>query len=135
MTNHRTTRELEPREKQALATEGTRPGHVFRPDVDILERSDAYVVVADLPGATQNSIAVRLEKNVHTPDARPATSPEKSWCANHAEYHEGGYHREFRLSEDIDPSGVTAKMSEGVLELLLPKSAESQPRTIEVQVG
>jgi len=135
MTNQRSNRELEPREKQELATEGTRPGHVFRPDVDILERSDAYVVVADLPGANENSIDIRLEKGVLSLDARLAHEAESEWRPIHSEYREGAYHREFRISEDIDPSGVSAKMKEGVLELHLPKSAESQPRTITVQTS
>ena len=36
MTNQNESREIEAREKQEVETEGTRPGHLFRPDVDIL---------------------------------------------------------------------------------------------------
>ena len=52
--------------------------------------------------------------------------------AVYGEYRSGGYHREFRISEDIDPAGVSAKMKDGVLELLLLKSKERQPRQIAV---
>ena len=40
------TKEVQTRAKQELQGEGTRPGPVFRPDVDILERADAYVIFA-----------------------------------------------------------------------------------------
>jgi HSP20 family molecular chaperone IbpA len=127
-------REIEAREKAELVTEDTRPGLVFRPDVDILEQSDAYVILADMPGANQETVEINLEKGILTLDARAVEEPERG-TARYAEYRSGGYHREFRISEDIDRAGVTAKMSNGVLELRLPKSAESQPRRIQVEAA
>jgi HSP20 family protein len=126
---------LQPREKQELSEESTRPGFVFRPDIDILENRDGYVIYADLPGADDKSVDVRLDRGTLTLDARLATMPDSSWTPLHAEYRFGSYHREFRISEDIDPAGVAAKMQNGVLELLLPKSAERRPRAIQVQAG
>jgi HSP20 family protein len=80
-------------------------------------------------------VDVRLEKGVLSLDARLATLPDPSWRPLHCEYRLGGYHREFRVSEEIDASGVSASMRNGVLELRLPKSARHQPRVIEVQGG
>lgn len=127
--------ELQFREKQALQGEGTRPGPIFRPDVDILERKEAYVIYADLPGVDEHSVDVRLEKGTLTLEGRLAPFPDSGWTAVHEEYPSGSYQREFRISEDIDPGGVSAKMNNGVLELLLPKSAERQPRSIPVNAG
>jgi HSP20 family molecular chaperone IbpA len=124
-------REIEAREKAELTTENTRPGLVFRPDVDILERADAYVIHADMPGASQDTVDINLDKGLLTLDAR-LDGPEEDHRPVHAEYQSGSYHREFRISEDIDPSAVSATMKDGVLELLLLKSAESQPRRIAV---
>jgi len=129
------TKALEPREKQELQGETTRPGPVFRPEVDILEKADGFVIYADLPGADDKSIDVRLDQGTLTLDARLATLPEPGWNPLHAEYRTGSYHREFRISEGIDASGVSAKMCNGVLELQLPKSAQHRPRAIPVQAG
>ena len=129
------TNALQAREKQELQGETTRPGPVFRPEVDILEREDSYVIYADLPGVDDKSVDVRFDQGALTLDAQLATLPETGWNPLHAEYRIGSYHREFRLSEDIDASGVSAKMHNGVLELQLPKSAEHRPRTIPVQAG
>jgi HSP20 family molecular chaperone IbpA len=131
--SNETSREIEAREKAEVLTEDTRPGRVFRPDVDILEHADAYVILADMPGASDEDVDVRLDKGVLTLDARVPGRDESR--LRYAEYRSGGYHREFRISEDIDPDGVTAHMRNGVLELRLPKAAEKQPRRIAVQAA
>ena len=124
---------LEAREKQALREEGTRPGPVFRPDVDILEQAEAYVIHADLPGVDEKHVRVRLEQGMLTLDAELATAPDPDWHPIHTEYHVGGFHREFRLSDEIDATAVTATMRDGVLELRLPKTKAQQPRQIPVR--
>jgi HSP20 family molecular chaperone IbpA len=143
MFNRNTQREIEPREKAEVEREDTRPGLVFRPEVDILERADAYVIHADMPGASQETVDIHLDKGVLTLDARlaePEVDQEREPKGNemrpvYAEYRSGGYHREFRISEDVDPEAVSAKMKDGVLELLLPKSAKNQPRRIAVSAA
>lgn len=125
--------ELEAREKQALEREQTRPGPVFRPDVDIVERADEFLVVADLPGVDDRSVNVRLENGLLSIDARLAVEPDSGWNAVYTEYRVGGYHREFALSEGIDVDRVAARMRNGVLELKLPKVERARPRSIEVK--
>jgi HSP20 family protein len=135
MSKKNESRDLEPREKQALEQESTRPGLVFRPDVDILDQKDGFVVFADLPGVDESTVDVHLEKGTLRLDAQLATLPGSDWRPLHSEYRFGSYHREFRISEDVDANGVTAKMKNGVLELHLPKSEEHKPRTIPVQAA
>lgn len=135
MANQSESAVLQPRQKQALQPEGTRPGNVFRPDIDIVERPDAFVIHADLPGVDERAVEVRLEQGILSLDAQLATLPESGWRPLHTEYRIGAYHREFRISEDIDSNAVSANMRNGVLELRLPKTARRQARTIAVQTG
>jgi HSP20 family molecular chaperone IbpA len=128
------TREIQPREKEVLVAEDPRTGVVFRPDVDILEEPDAFVIHADMPGASQETVDVQLEKGLLTLHARLAPS-ESNGRLLYAEYRDGSYYREFRLSEDIEVGSVSARMKDGVLELRLPKTAEKKPRRIEVQAA
>jgi HSP20 family protein len=128
------TREIEAREKEVLMTEDSRSGLVFRPDVDILEERDAFVIHADMPGASEQTVDVRLEKGLLTLHARLVEAPA-NLRPLHAEYRDGSYYREFRLSEDIDATAVSARMRDGVLELRLPKSAAKKPRRISVEAA
>ena len=128
------TREIQPREKEVLVTEDPRSGIVFRPDVDILEESEAFVIYADMPGASEETVEVQLEKGLLSLHARLAPAPSNVRPL-YAEYRDGSYYREFRLSEDIDATAVSARMKDGVLELRLPKTAAKKPRRIEVQAA
>jgi HSP20 family protein len=130
-----TTSDIQTREKQALEREGTRPGPVFRPDVDIMERPDEFLVVADVPGVDEDHIDVRLEEGVLSIDATQAGEVDSTWAPIHLEYRPGGYHRQFTLSEAIDTEAIQAKMRDGVLELHLPKGTRHRPRQIQVRSG
>jgi HSP20 family molecular chaperone IbpA len=132
---HDRPREIEPRGKHAVTGEQTRPGPVFRPDVDILERADEFVVTADLPGVDEQHVHVRLDRGVLVIDAELASGPEAGWTPLHSEYRAGGYHREFTLSDEIDAERIRAVMRDGVLELRLPKSEAHRPRSIPVQAA
>ena len=126
-------REIEAREKACVATEDTRPGLVFRPDIDILEhrrrlRRCSRTCPAR-PGRT--SVDVRLDKGVLTldatstvdgdrgrPDALPLRRvPERRLPPRVPDL------RGHRRCERI-----TARMRDGVLELRLPKSRREADR-------
>jgi HSP20 family protein len=126
------TRLIRNRPKQPVREEGTRPGPVFRPDVDILERAEDYRVLVDLPGADENSVEVRFDKDVLRIEATQTSAPDAAWTARHLEYEPGAYAREFRIAEGIDVDGIEASLRHGVLELRLPKTAHRRPRTIQV---
>jgi HSP20 family molecular chaperone IbpA len=128
-------RELRPQEKQALEREGMRPGLFFRPDVDIVEQQDAFVVTADLPGVDDRHVDVRLENGLLTIDATLAAEPDTAWTPLYAEYRLGGFQREFRLSEAIDAEQIGARMVDGVLEVRLPKRSQHRQRQIDVRAG
>jgi HSP20 family protein len=112
--------------------EGTRPGPVYRPDADILERADEYVVRVDVPGADEQSVQVRFDKDVLSIQASAGAPPEPVWAPRHSEYQPGSYVREFRLADGIDVDSIRASLKDGVLELHLPKTGRRRSRSIQV---
>ena len=50
----------------------------------------------------------------------------------YTEYNIGSSIRQFTLNEEIEPSGMKARMRNGVLEVELPKREQAKPRRIEV---
>lgn len=135
MSNQNPTREIETREKQEVEREQTRPGIVFRPDVDIVEQTGEFMVVADLPGVDDQHVDVRLENGILAIRADLAVEPEPEWQPVYDEYRMGSYYREFALSDRINVEGIEASMKDGVLELRLPKVEQHRPRSIEVKAG
>ena len=135
MANENPTREIETREKREVEREQTRPGLVFRPDVDIVERADEFLVTADLPGVDEQHVDIRLEKGLLSIRADLAIEPEPEWQPLYGEYRVGSFYREFALSDRIEVNEIQASMRDGVLELHLPKAERHRPRSIEVKAG
>ena len=126
------TQVLQESARKAVPEEGTRPGPVYRPDADILERGEEYLVRVDLPGATEQSVQVRFEKDVLSIQASAGAAPNPAWTLRHAEYQPGAYAREFRIADGIDVDGIRARLEHGVLELHLPKTGRRRSRSIQV---
>jgi HSP20 family protein len=111
----------------------TRDDAVFRPNVDILERENELLVLADLPGATADAIDIRYEDGVLTIHGRVPSRVSEGRRLLLQEYGVGDFHRSFRLGDRIDASANSAEYVEGVLTVHLPKVEAARPRRIEVR--
>ncbi len=105
---------------------------LFTPPIDIYETGDGLVLVADLPGVSVQSLDLQVQDNKLTLLGRvPNTIPPNAKLL-HKEYEEGDFLRSFILSENVDHEHVTARLNNGVLEVVLPHAAKTQPRRIQV---
>jgi HSP20 family molecular chaperone IbpA len=116
------------------SAEHTRSGCYFRPNVDILERPDELVVLADVPGASGENIDIDFEDGTLTIRARvePRDQGRPEFLVR--EYSVGDFCRTFHVSEVIDAEKITAECADGVLTLHLPKAEAAKPRKIAVQI-
>ena len=132
-TNPEEKKELQVHQKEALQNgEGTREGLYFKPQVDIFESNESLMVVADLPGTSAEDVEIDLRDNLLTLTGVVNTQWGDNWEPLYQEYRSGHFTRQFRLGQQIDQSKITAKMTDGVLRLELPKAERAVPRKIEV---
>lgn len=122
-------------EKENVQVERTRSTNVYTPDVDIMEKDDAIIVLADIPGASESTVDITLEKDVLSIYARVEPEVPEKHQLIHAEYGIGDYQRSFTISNEIDKEKIEATVKNGVLRLILPKAKEAQTRKIAVQAG
>ena len=115
--------------------ERTRSRRSFVPRADIYETDKEIILLADVPGANENTVDITLEKNVLTINAFIEPTIPSGFDVAYAEYEEGDYQRSFRLSDEIDRDKIDAIVSEGVLRLRLPKSQEARIKKISVKTG
>ena len=105
---------------------------LVRPAVDVWTTENEVWLVADVPGAAAESVDVTIERNVLTFEA--ATRPhEGEWA--HREFPHRLFRRSFKLSDQIDRTGIEANVKDGVLRLRLPKAVEAQPQKVAVVAG
>lgn len=129
------TQEMELKEKKEIkkeAGEGTRPGPVFVPAVDILENEKELIVLADMPGVDSKNVDIDLRDNQLTIIGRIDEIEDEKEVSLYKEFHWGDYFRLFTLSDVIDQGKITAKMDKGVLRLVLPKAEKAKPQKIKV---
>lgn len=129
------TTSLEKRPTAPQSLERTRSGRTYVPTVDIIERDDELLLLADVPGAAPEGVDVQYERGVLTLTARvDARQDERTNYVWH-EYGVGDYVRTFQVGESIDAAKIEAELSNGVLTLHLPKAAAARSRKIEVRTA
>jgi len=117
------------------AMERTREQTVFVPRVDIYEREDALVLLADIPGVDQNSVEINVDRRVLTVTGRVVPEQVADHQLAYAEYESGDFERSFTLTEDVDVDKIEATVKNGVLRLVLPKAEAARPKKITVKAG
>jgi len=106
----------------------------YCPAVDIYDTGESIVLVADLPGVSQDGLEVKVEQNVLSITGEMTRPSEDLGQAQQCEFETGQFYRAFTLSDEADPDAVTAKFSGGVLVLEIPRRAAPSGRRIEVKV-
>jgi HSP20 family molecular chaperone IbpA len=113
--------------------ERTRERRVYTPAVDIIERKDDIIVIADMPGVDETSVDIMIEKNVLTLYGKvEADIPEKH-VLYLSEYGIGDYQRVFTLTDEVDREKIQATVKNGVLRIVLPKAEAVKTRKIAVK--
>jgi len=122
-------------EKQDARPTGAVAERQYVPAVDIVETANEVVVVADLPGASAETLDVRFEDGelrVFAPVASRRKADQRYLLE---EYGTGDYQRAFRLGDSIDATKIEARLADGVLTLTLPKVDAMKPRRIPVNAS
>ena len=132
-----TSKELQAKQKTEVSApaEQTTPGTVFVPAVDIFESEKDITLLADLPGVKSEDLKINLRDNVLTlsGDIAPVEGADEKDIF--IEYEVGKYYRQFSLSEVINQNKIDARLEDGILRLVLPKSEKAVPKKITVKAA
>ena len=132
MTEHNVAIAETPTDTAAAPANG-HPEHYTSPPVDIYETADGFVLAADLPGVSQDSLEVSVTHNVLTIKGRAvAKLPGK---ARYQEFQPASVFRQFKLGNALDTEQVDARLSNGVLRLQIPKAKAAVARHINIKVA
>jgi HSP20 family molecular chaperone IbpA len=105
---------------------------VLAPRVDIYESDADVLVTADLPGVPEDGVKLDLDRDELTLEATTRLG-DNPGDAVAQEFANVDYRRVFHLPKGIDVDNISARLEQGVLRLRLPKTAQAQPRRIEVR--
>jgi len=131
---HTEKKEIEAVGKKPIEKSGGESIHenvMYVPDVDIIEDAEAITLFADLPGVQREGLSIDVRDGVLTLVGK-VEAIEERFHPIYREYQEGGFSRKFNLGEQIDPGQISAKLTNGVLTLVLPKAESHKPRKIQI---
>ena len=107
----------------------------WAPAVDIQESDNEYLVKADLPEVKKEDVKVEYEDGVLTVEGeRKMEKEEKGRQFHKIEREYGKFVRRFALPGEIDAAKLSADFRDGVLNVHLPKSLETKPNAVTVNV-
>jgi HSP20 family protein len=97
------------------------------PAVDIVERDDGYKLTAELPGADEHDVKIEFSQGTLTIEGQKEED-EDDEKQDHflSERRYGAFHRSFRVPDGVDADKIEASFKNGVLTVMLPKTAEAR---------
>jgi HSP20 family protein len=104
------------------------------PNMDVAETDKEIELTVELPGLQQTDVDISVNDNTLVIRGEKKAETERKDKNFHLiERAYGTFYRAFELPSGIDPSQITAAMSNGVLKVTIPKPTQTEPRRIEVQ--
>jgi len=121
---------------RAAAAAEQNPAADWVPAVDILEEKDRFVLRADVPGVNPEEIDVSMDNGILSVSGqRHAPAPTEDTARQRIERATGRFLRRFTLPETVDAEGISARCTNGILEVSIPKAAEIKARRITVEAA
>jgi HSP20 family protein len=132
MSDYKETSTTEVLEEQKSWEDSVKCEPSIAPAVDIYETGEEFVLIASLPGVFKENVHLKLEENLLSIFGKVNynESLEKKYILNESLF--ANYYRNFKLSEGVDVSKISAKYENGLLTINLPKHDKIKPKTISL---
>lgn len=106
---------------------------------DVRETDNSYEVDIDLPGFKKDEVNVDLKDGYLTISAAKGLDKDEKTSEGkyiRQERYTGACSRSFYVGTDLQPKDVSAKFTDGILELTFPKEApKKEPDVTRVEIG
>lgn len=103
--------------------------------VNIYETESAYRMDVMAPGLKKEDFKLNVDRNVlHVSYDHKDENKEANGKMLRKEYKMQTFRRSFTLNDKINVGGISAKYSEGVLTVTLPKKEQTEPGTQEITI-
>ncbi|MGV4796659.1 Hsp20 family protein [Rhizobium sp. F40D2] len=105
------------------------------PALDVVESEKSFEVSAELPGVDATNVDVTLADGILTiKGEKTETKEEKEKNYYLSERRYGSFRRSLELPRGIDSEKIEANFLNGVLKIVLPKTAESQEKDRKITI-
>jgi HSP20 family protein len=103
----------------------------WAPLADVEETDDAWSVEIELPGVARDDVDLQLNDRELTVSGE-VKERERAGILRRRTRRVGQFQYTVGLPGDVDPDGVTAQLTDGVLTVRVPKAQRAKPRRIAI---
>jgi HSP20 family protein len=105
------------------------------PKCNIIDNTGDVQVIAEIPGLTKDDVNIKVENGVMTISGKQSTVAKDSEVKYiRRELKHSSFKRSFELSDTLNPSKISAKFENGILNITIPKKEESLPKAIDITI-
>lgn len=104
------------------------------PLMDVKEEDDKIIVTTDVPGVDKKDVEISVKDDILEIDAKCSTESdveEEGYVRHERMYN--SFHRAIALPSFVTEEGAKAKLDDGVLTLMLPKTAIEEGHRIMIE--
>lgn len=112
------------------ATTQEKQEYIHTPVANVKAEGEGWRLELAAPGLEKSSFKLNVEGSILTVEAAYTTREEEGVKALRREFGYGKLHRAFRLPNNADTSGISARYDAGILYISVPKKA-----VFRVEVG
>ncbi len=111
------------------------PPRQASPRVHIWDMGSELMLRAELPGVSEKDIDLTVQQGVLSLRGKRQESAPEGYSVHRQERQSFTFARTFALPCRVDTEKVQARVKNGVLDVVLPKSPDEQPRQIRVSAS
>ncbi len=104
------------------------------PFINIYEDRDTLTVAAEMPGLSREQVEITFSEGALTiTGKRDATPSTVSMTVLRRERSIGSFEKTIRIPVKVLSDKISAKFTNGILTIILPKAEESKPKAITIE--
>lgn len=109
----------------------------FSPRIDVVEKNNAFEIIADLPGVAKEDVSLTCHNGTLTIEAQAHKEQERKEGEQviHRERYQGKMVRSFTLGENIDETEIIAEFKDGELHVNIPKISPQRDGVRKISIS
>jgi len=112
----------------------TLASQISLPSSELTEDENNYYLAVELAGVNKENIKIEAdEKNLKISGERKEEKQKENARQHYSEIVYGSFSREYQFREIINKDQIKAAYDNGILKLIIPKSAHSKLKQIEIK--
>jgi HSP20 family protein len=103
------------------------------PPINVFQQGDNLVAILELPGVAKSDLEIQAKDSSIRVSGKKSIAYPEGVSLHRRERRSGMFDRTLTMPMQINPDGIKAEFSDGVLVLFIPRAESDKPRSIAIK--